>query len=162
MSARKLLEPPLPHLMFEARGGTLAPGGGGLLHEAAALHRAIFRTEVAPEVAQKYVEAHKYCLQSLSPQEQHWMDEVIAKGLDLEALEAAFRVLGPDHVLSRKFKIMVYIAEAYPLYFRAFVNEKRRRFFALLAMTVHVLRTGFKLLKGMYLVRTYRLLEPHA
>jgi hypothetical protein len=156
---------PAPHgrpATPEAGGVPAAAADQALLREAAALHRAIFGTDVASDVAQHYAAAHRYCLQQVTDQEQRWMEAVVARHLDLVALEAAFRVLGRDHVLVRKAKILVYVAEAVPMSFHAFVNEERQRLFALLAMTGHVMRSAVNLVKGIYLLRRYRLQDPHA
>lgn len=120
-----------------------------LLREAAALHRAAFDREVPEEVARRYAAAHR-ALPRITEAERAWMKRALDAEADLEALEVAAR---PDHVLCRKFKALLYVAEASPEYYADFVNEEPRRVQAFLSLMGHGVRTLFKRLKGRALLR---------
>jgi hypothetical protein len=125
-----------------------------LRREASALHRAAFGRDVPNEVAQKYVEAHHVVRSLVDITESNWMQRVLAKRIDLEALEVSLRSRQPDHVLCHKFKLLVYIAESFPQYYVDFVNEERRRFEGFYSLALYGLRTVYKYLKGRWLLRT--------
>ncbi len=123
-----------------------------LLREAATLHRAAFDREVPEEVARRYAAAHR-ALSRITDAERAWMKRALDEDLDLEALEAAARRDRPDHVLCRKFKALLYVAEASPEYYADFVSDEPRRFQAFLSLMGHGVRTLFKRLKGRALLR---------
>src|SRR5262249_28493298 len=114
---------------------------GQLRREASALHRAAFGRDVAEEVAQRYTEAHRGALLRVDSADSKWMQRVLERGIDLEALEIALRIRQPDHVLCHKFKLLIYIAEAFPEYYGDFVNEERRRAGGFCSLALHGLRT---------------------
>lgn len=127
---------------------------GQLWREVYALHRAAFGRDVVGEVAQRYAEAHGVALLRVDMTESKWMQRVLEGGVDLEALEIALRIRQPDHILCRKFKLLIYIAEAFPEYYADFVNEERRRARGFCSLALHGLRTLCKYLKGRWLLRT--------
>jgi hypothetical protein len=120
--------------------------------EADALHRALFGRDLPAEIARRYAEAHAHALTKITEAERGWM--VRAAGADLEALEIAVRRRSPDHVLTRKMKLLVYLCEASPEYFDVFVNESPRRLAAFFALAWQAVRTSLKLLKGRLVLRT--------
>lgn len=125
-----------------------------LRREASALHRATFGRDIFEEIAQRYADAHCAALFQDSTTESEWMQRVLEKGADLEALEVALRSRQPAHVLCHKFKLLTYIAEAFPEYYIDFVNEERRRAASFFSLAFHGLRTIYKYLKGRWLLRT--------
>jgi len=125
-----------------------------LRREASALHRVAFNRDVPDEVAQRYTEAHHVAFSDVSITGSNWMQRVVAQRADLEALEVALRGRRPDHVLCHKFKLLIYIAEAFPKYYVDFVNEERRRFEGFYSLAFHGFRTVYKYLKGRWLLRT--------
>jgi hypothetical protein len=125
-----------------------------LRREASALHRAAFGRDVPEEVAQQYAEAHGVALLRVDITASKWMQRVLEKGADLEALEVALRSRQPDHILCHKLKLLIYIAEAFPEYYADFVNEERRRAGGFYSLALHGLRTVCKYLKGRWLLRT--------
>jgi hypothetical protein len=123
--------------------------------EASAIHRAVFGREVSEEVAKRYAEAHGVALSRVDITQSRWMQRILEKGADLEALEFALRIRQPDHVLCQKFKLLIYIAEAFPEYYADFVNEAPRRASAFYSLARHGLRTLFKHLKAWWLFRRF-------
>jgi hypothetical protein len=119
--------------------------------EATALHLALFGRDAPDEIARRYVDAHAHALTRVTPEERAWMARAVES--DLEALEIALRGRAPNHVLSRKMRLLVYLCEASPDYFALFVNQEPRRWRALLALGWHVLRTRLKSFKGWILLR---------
>ena len=123
-----------------------------LRREASALHCAAFGRDVPKEVAQRYAEAHSVAPLRVDIAESKWMQRVFEGEVDLEALEIALRFRQPDHVLCNKFKLLIYIAEAFPEYYADFVNEEQRRAGGFGSLVRHGLRTLCKYLKGWWLL----------
>ncbi len=119
--------------------------------EAAALHRALFGRDVPDEIARHYAAAHGHALTKVSDAERAWMARAL--GSDLEALEIAVRILRPDPVLTRKMRLLAYVAEAFPGYYGDFVSEEPRRLRTFLALGWHGARTVLKFLKGWLLLK---------
>jgi hypothetical protein len=125
-----------------------------LRREASALHRVAFNRDVPDEVTQRYAEAHHVAFSRVDVTDSEWMQRALEEGTDLEALEVALRSRQPDHVLCHKFKLLIYIAEAFPQYYVDFVNEEQRRFQGFYSLALHGLRAVYKYLKGRWLLRT--------
>ena len=124
-----------------------------LLAESHALHRALFGGDAPAELAKRYVDAHAFQLRRVTEVEQAWMKSVVSRRADLEALEVALRLSGADHVLTRKAKVLVCLAEASPEYDRTFVNREDATARALVALAVAAVRTASKAVKGAILLR---------
>ena len=131
----------------------LTPNLEQLRLEASLLHRAAFGREISLEVSQRYVDAHRMCLLTTDASQSVWMRAAL-KIADLEALELAVRMLDPEHILCRKLRLLVYIAEAYPESYADLVNEKDQQARAIVALTIHCFRSFWKLIKGWWLFRT--------
>ena len=124
-----------------------------LRREASLIHHATFGREVPEEVARRYAEAHAQSLLRSSPSQRAWIQRVLDAGADLEAVEVALRAGSPDHILCTKFRLLVYIAEAFPEYYEDFINEKPRHRHALLVLGFQGFRTIVKRIKGGWLLR---------
>ncbi len=131
---------------------TTAQNAAYLRTEGERLHASIFGTSIPEPVLQKYIEAHLYYLTSPENSEVRWMSEAVRRGLDLEALEIALRFSHSGHLLVRKVKILVHIAEGFDAYRSWFINEKPRRAKAVVLLVGHLFQTGFKFLKGKFLL----------
>ena len=143
-------------------GRVRSPGGGvtdghRFDAEVAAIHRALFGCDAPDEIARLYAAAHPHALARVTGDEQQWMARAVEGRWDLEALEVAVRVLRGDHVLTRKMKLLVYLAEASPEYYARFVNEEPRRVTAFCRLAWQGGRTMLKLLKGWMILKTRRL-----
>lgn len=115
--------------------------------EADALYRVLFGRAAPPEVARRYEEGHAAALPGVTPEEQAWMDRAVASGCDLEAVEIRARRRDPGHVLCRKLRFMLYVAEAHPDSCADLVNESPSRVRAFLSLARHGFRTLRKRLK---------------
>lgn len=76
------------------------------------------------------------------------MAHAVEGDADLEALEVALRLAGGDHVLVRKVRLLVALAEASPAYFDVFVNERPRRLRAWAQLAGHAARSAMKIAAG--------------
>jgi hypothetical protein len=121
--------------------------------EAAALHTALFGGDVPDDIAGHYAAAHAHALTRVTDAERQWMARAVETRADLEALEIALRVLRPGHVLTRKMRLLVYLAEASPRYYCRFVNEEPRRVRAFFALIRHGARTMLKFAKGWLILK---------
>ena len=84
--------------------------------------------------------------------------ELIAHEADLEAAELALRRRDPHNPLTQRFQTACYLAEARPEHYGVFVNEKAAFLPAWLSLSGHALRTAWKYLKGLYLLRKHHAL----
>ena len=121
--------------------------------EARHLHAALFRESIPPELEEGYVRAHgHYCRQG---PDDAAIRTIVARKLDVEAIELVLRRKRP--ALTRKLRLLVYLAEVRPSYYRRFVNEADRPVRAWLVLGGAVPRTAFKYLKGLVLLRRHRI-----
>jgi hypothetical protein len=124
-----------------------------LTKEAAALHHALFGREVPEELARHYAAAHAHVLSKVTAAEQAWMARALSRRTDIEAIETVVRLMGHDHVLTRKMRLLAYLAEAWPAYYRDFVNDAPGRGAAWCALAWHGSRTIVKFLKGWLIIK---------
>jgi len=124
--------------------------------EAQKIHQAIFGRP-APDIIQtRYTEACLTMEGLNTPDQPILMGEILDRVRDLEALELAARRRGRLHPLVLRFRLMVRLAETRPENRDLFVNSRRRRMAGWAAAVYGGLRTGFKLLKGFFLLRKVR------
>ena len=83
--------------------------------------------------------------------------ELAARGVDLEALELAMRRRDPRNLLSQRFHALCYLAEARPDHFDLFVNRDAGWTRAMAVLTLHVLRSACKLIRGKWQMRAHGL-----
>ncbi len=124
-----------------------------LREEARHFHAALFQEAVPPELEAAYVEAHRYYCREQP--DGIAIATIVSRKLDVEAIELALRSTRP--ALTRKLRVLVYLAEATPSHYRRLVNEADRPVRAWLSLGGAVLRTGFKYVKGRLLVRRHSL-----
>ena len=122
-----------------------------LLAEARAIHRALYSSACDPLAATKYVEAHAYYFKSVVHTDLVFIRWAVRRNLDLEAMEAAFRLVRRDHPLVGKFKLMTYITEGLPASYPRLVNERRQRVRALFTLLHHLAKTPYAVAKGLLL-----------
>jgi len=121
--------------------------------EADYLHRALFGT-VAPEpVRRLYVQLLRGA--SLAAVPRCEIATLMARGVDLEAVELALRRRNPVNSLTQRFHALCYLVEARPEYFDRFVNEQQRFTGGFACVAVHAVRSMYKLLKGCALLRIH-------
>jgi hypothetical protein len=124
-----------------------------LAEEAHHLHACLFRGSLHAVVVARYEAAHRELGIAASPAVQ----KVVARRLDAEAVEYALRRRAPGAALTRKMQVLCYLVEVHPGYLSEFVNQKSSRVGAWAALLRATLRSGWKRLKGEYLVRRHGL-----
>jgi len=117
------------------------------------IYTAIFRRPVPPVVIQRFIAASAQLHRTVDPQELDRYYRAVAKCADLEALEIAARYARRSRLLSRKFRLMVYLAETLPENQPFFVNERSNLLAGLWHSFTGVLWTAWKALKGVWLLK---------
>src|ERR1043166_2220967 len=108
-----------------------------LREEARYFHAPLFREEIPAELEEGYVQAHRYyCREQADGID---LAAIVARKLDVEAIELVLRK--KRQTLTRKLRLLVYLAEVRPSHYRRFVNEEDRPVRAWLALGGAVLRT---------------------
>lgn len=122
--------------------------------EAHYLFNAMFRSEAPPEVVTRYLEAQKALTLNGT-----WIDidTILQKKLDVEAIEFASR--RRKTILSQKMHMMCFVAEQSPSLLPHFINKRTIRLHAFVELGVAGIRSAWKLLYGVYLVRRHHLLS---
>ena len=92
--------------------------------EARKIYAAIFGREIPPLVLDRFVVASKRLNQSVPQAEMDSYYRAMSACDDLEALELAARYTRRFPLLSRKFRLMAYLAETLPENQAFFVNER--------------------------------------
>ena len=121
--------------------------------EAARIYRAIFGDEVPGVVAERFVGASAALDPSVAPEALVAYRLALDRVGDLEALEVACRYARRLPLLSRKFRLMVYLAETIPDNRERFINDRDAVLAGYTVVALGALRTAFKLVKGFTLLR---------
>jgi len=122
-----------------------------LSHEADLIYDAIFKERIPDTIKQRFEHASRM-IDGIHPQDEvkryyHYLHNV----KDLEALELVARHSGRLPVITEKFKVMMYISETFPGNYHFFVNERSCFIFGYLLLFLSLVRSGYKLAKGMIL-----------
>jgi hypothetical protein len=117
------------------------------------IHYSIFGSPIPGPVLQRYIEAHTIYLTIPDASQARWLAEAIHLKMDAEALEMVLRFSNKDHLLVRKIKILIHIAEAFEVYRFRFINEQPQRMKAFSLLAYHGARTAWKFCKGKWLCR---------
>jgi hypothetical protein len=122
------------------------------LEEAEKVFNSIFKVPFPPLLKEMYVRAGEELSNSYSPSEIDDCQKAIERISDLEALELASRYLKKLPFLVLKFRIMVFLAEGWPLARKSFVNDKDTSFAGWFFIFYSGIRTVAKLIKGVILL----------
>ena len=128
-----------------------------LLREANYFHHALFGIAAGEGIARHYVQAHRNLIPWPDPRQQQRVEKIMERNLDCQAVEYLFHRRKKNHLLSAKMRILVSLAEATDGYFDWFVNSRPNRVRAWKSFLFAVLRSGFRLAKGHFLVFRYAL-----
>lgn len=123
-----------------------------LEQEARALYGLLLKREPDSGLIGRYIKANQVLF---VPEAMPDFSELVKCGVDLEALEFAWRLKNNKNPLTSKLHIMIYLAEARPENFNVFFNSRDRRLKALLILGWHFARSLYKGLKGMVLLRRW-------
>lgn len=128
-----------------------------LAEEARYIHDSLFsKPEPLDEkIVQRYEAAHH----ALFPDEDRTtVTRIVARRLDVAAVEFALRRRRVCPELTRKIQILCYLVEVRAQYHNDFIATRREPVRAILALSWRILGAGWKLLKGECLIRFYGLL----
>jgi hypothetical protein len=117
-------------------------------------HRRLFGREAPAEVRERYVAAHRHLPVARGTGAVD-IGRIVALGLDPEAIEFRLRRRDPGNLLSRKFRILIYLVEIRPECYPLVVREKGSLPGALFLLLHHGCRSAWKLLKGYLQVRIH-------
>jgi len=110
--------------------------------------------EFPPQVIiMEYIKANNLLL---SKEEGLKLKEIILKKVDVEAIEIASRIKFKNNLLTKKIHILMYLAETIPQNFETFISVKNRRIFALINLAYNFVRTIYKYIKGIILLKRYK------
>jgi hypothetical protein len=118
--------------------------------EARYLHAALFKCSLSDEVIERYTAAHNTLFPE--PDGEPMLRKIVALRLDAEAIEFVLRRRSPQNPLTRKMQILCYLVEVRATYFPSFVNTSESTFHAISELLVSGALSGWKLIKGKYLV----------
>jgi hypothetical protein len=121
--------------------------------EAHQIYVAIFGREIPSVVLDRFVIASKRLNQSVLQAEMDDYYRAILACSDLEALELAARYTRRFPLLSRKLRLMAYLAETLPENQAYYVNERSSFIGGMARSALGVFRTAYKMVKGLWLVR---------
>lgn len=127
-----------------------------LRQEAAHLHQCFFRRPMPAIIGERYSAAHRHVF-GADTATPRYIREVIRRGLDAEAVEYALRRRARRD-LTIRIQILFYLLEVRSDYFEHFVAVRPGRLRALFAVLAAAIRSGWKLVKGEFLIRRYGLL----
>ncbi len=116
------------------------------------LYKKIFGEFPSQIIIKEYIKANNLLL---SEQERLKLKEIILKKADIEAIEIASRIKFKNNLLTKKIHILMYLAETIPQNFETFISVKNRRIFSFIDLTYNFVRTIYKFLKGMILLKRY-------
>jgi hypothetical protein len=141
------------------------PGYVMLPGEPQRIYTAIFNRPIPPIVEAHFLAACERLQRDVPPAELDACHRAVSAAADLEALEVAARYARKLPLLTRKFRLMAFLAETLPENQPFFIQQKNGLAGALWLGATGSLRTAFKLAKGLWLLRQARVSPvsaPHA
>jgi hypothetical protein len=126
-------------------------------NEAERIYYSIFNKKIPASITAQFEILSRRIESRFSEEEVNTYVKCIENVYDLEALEIAARYLKKMHLLSEKFRIMVYLAETLPENYTVFVNEHQNVFFGSILLISSMVRTVFKALKGIAIIKVRRI-----
>jgi hypothetical protein len=121
--------------------------------EARRIYLSIFGRPIPPIVQERFIAASAQLDRTVSPQELEEYGRLLAACTDLEAVEVAGRYTRRMKLLSRKFRLMVYLAETLPENQSFFVNERSSFLAGLWHSIAGTIWTVLKVIKGLWLLK---------
>jgi hypothetical protein len=121
--------------------------------ESQRIYQALFDRPIPPIVAERFAGGSARLEASASPDELERYRAVVASGLDLEAVELAARYTRRLPLLTRKFRLMAYLAETAPENQPLFISHRDNLPGAFLRVAFMTLRTVWLMPKGLAQLR---------
>ncbi|MFQ6037924.1 MAG: hypothetical protein ACE5LV_04830 [Candidatus Aminicenantales bacterium] len=127
------------------------------MDEAEKIYRILFKRPIPPSLKARYFQAVEKFSSSFSREDITACEAAVERARDLEAVEAAARLRRKLPFLVWKFRLMVFLAEAWPENREFFINDQDERLRAVCLLGLRLVRSALKLIKGMvYLTRRRR------
>lgn len=120
--------------------------------EAQHIYAALFRGPIPPILQDRFLAANVRLNAAADPQELAAYTTAIAATSDLEALELAARLTRRLPLLTRKLRLMAYLAETLPDHQRFYINGSSNFVRAALLIAWEGLTSILKALKGFWLL----------
>jgi len=114
------------------------------------VYAALFGSEPPPALLARFATAARLLNSTASQAEVDRATRALLASSDPEALELAARLTGRLPLLTRKFRLMVYLAETLPQNQPYFVNRRSSLLRGLVNIAGAVLRTAWKLPIGLW------------
>lgn len=125
-----------------------------LSREAEMIYKVLLNKKPEKRVVERYIAANK---KKFGLKDACCLEKMIERGTDIEALEFAWRIKNPLNILSGKFQIMFYIAEARTENFNSFFNRKNARIAVYFILGFQALRSVLKFIKGFFILKRWKL-----
>jgi hypothetical protein len=123
--------------------------------EAQRIYSAIFNQPAPPLVVERFAAASEHLEAGISPAELRAYRAAVDSPVDLEALELAARWTGRLPLLTRKFRLMAFLAETLPGNQVFFISHRDNFPAAFVRIAALTLRTAWLMTKGLTLVGRY-------
>lgn len=120
--------------------------------EAQRIYHTLFNRPIPPVVAERFAAGSAQLEATVPADDLARYRAAVASGLDLEALELAGRYTGRLPLLTRKFRLMAYLAETIPQNQSLFISHRDNLPGALISVAVVTLRTVWLMAKGLLLL----------
>ena len=124
--------------------------------EAEKIYFVLFKTAIPDITQQRFNQASLLVNNACRQAEIDAYYDVVQRAKDLEAVEYAGRFFGPLSLLSKKFRLMVWLAGAQPELYTTFVNQKDHPVCGKLALVHAGLYSAYKLIKGGFWIWQWR------
>jgi len=124
--------------------------------EAEKIYRSIFRAEIPEVIRRRYQESTDLLHQSCSQEEIAECEALLKSVRDVEAVEYAARFVGKFPLLSKKVKLLVWLASTLPEQFDVFVNRTNRPIYGKFVLILAGCASALKLIKGIMVVMMWR------
>jgi hypothetical protein len=120
--------------------------------ESQRIYQTLFNRPVPPLIAERFAVASVRLDASVSADELARYRRAVSSGLDLEALELAGRYMGRLPLLTRKFRLMAYLAETLPENQALFISHHDNLPGAFICVGLVTVRTVWLMAKGLTLL----------
>lgn len=125
------------------------PDNPGYAAESQRIYQVLFDRPIPPVVAERFAAGSARLEASVAPGELERYRAAVASDVDLEAVELAARYTRRLPLLTRKFRLMAYLAETVPQNQSLFISRRDNLPFALLQVAFMTLRTVWLMPKGL-------------
>jgi hypothetical protein len=126
-----------------------------MLEESEKIYYSIFQKKIPSFLKDHFIVISRKVDSNHSEREVHEYYRYLKRVTDLEALELTARYLKRLPLLSKKFQIMIFLAETLPENYDCYINNKDNAFQAYLSIFFYGFYSIYKFIKGMILLGIY-------